>query len=287
MDQITGLLHNDLAVLLLPLLLGIRGLRKKFATSSSLPTISEVIITVAMFGFGIAIAYANLGLHPAAAQSVVDIAWVQGILYGVALMLMDLGVDATSTRTADAQRAIAATARLVLAGALSLALLGASRPATAETRPILDASRLSAGPRVVAQIYDFDDGRPRELGFVAGGAASYSLTGRWSADGSLERKFNVGDTVPVHWRESAGLDVLLPPSDDKKQWFLAFERAWYHYAGDASAHAAWAVRLQWSFGAQDAKGHDAGFAIVRGRYDVEDGRRDIGAGLQPQLIGGR
>jgi hypothetical protein len=44
--------------------------------------------------------------------------------------------------------------------------------------------------------------------------------------------------------------------------------------------------VQWSFGIA-GKDKDLGYAIARGRYDVDDGRRDYGLGAQPQLLGGK
>jgi hypothetical protein len=180
---------------------------------------------------------------------------------------------------------------LAIGFVLAAALFGAASAARAEAPPLLSLDRLSAGPRALAQVYIFDADKPREIGWIAGGAASYSLTSRWDANASVERKFNAGTNVPTHWRYSTGLDVLLPNSNSKQQWFLAVERAWYVAPGYKSP-GNWVVRLQWAFGAQDKEGRDYAFAIARGRYDVdlqEDAggpRKDFGFGIQPQLIGG-
>lgn len=170
------------------------------------------------------------------------------------------------------------------------ALMGLAGDALAEAPPALSLERVSFGPRAVAQLYDFDDGRPRETGFVLGAVGTYSLTSRWSANAAGERKLNSGATIPAHWRYSAGVHLLLPNSNERQQWFLGFERAWYVAAGETSP-GDWVVRLQWSFGAQDKAGRDYAFAIARARYDLptdaEAGRKDFGIGIQPQLIGGR
>ena len=172
------------------------------------------------------------------------------------------------------------------------ALLGAAKLARAEDRPLWDPSRFSAGPRAVVQLYDFDDGRARETGFVLGAAAAWNLTSRWDWNAAAERKLNAGETIPAHWRYSTGLHVLLPLSTDRQQFFLAAERAWYVNAGESSP-GNWVVRLQWSFGAQDHSGRDWAFAIARARYDLPEngdastGRKGFGFGIQPQLVGGK
>lgn len=287
--QITALLKNDLAGLLLPLLLGLRAVRKKFALSQNLPTIREGILVGAMFALGLGLAYANVALHPTEPVTVVDLAWVQGIIFGIALLLMDLGVDATSIQTAGAQQKLGtlsgAAGVLILCGSLA-GVLFAARPAAAEPPPALSIERLSAGPRVVAQLYDFDSNAPREFGWAAGAAASYSLTSRWDLKADAERKFNAGALVPPHWRLSAGATVKLPISSERQGWYLGVERAWYKVQDAPFDAGGWVVRLQWAWGGQDQTGRDYAFAIARGRYDVDRGRRDLGVGVQPQLLGG-
>lgn len=179
----------------------------------------------------------------------------------------------------------------VLVFGLVLTSLVLGPVAVVRAESLLDPARFSAGPRAVVQIYDFDDGRARETGFVLGGAAAWNLTSRWDLDGAVEKKLNAGETIPAHWRYSAGAHVLLPFSSDRQQWFLAAERAWYVNAGETST-SNWVVRLQWSFGAQDKSGRDWAFAVVRARYDLPEngdatsGRKDFGFGIQPQLVGG-
>ena len=182
--------------------------------------------------------------------------------------------------------------RTLLIGALlATAALGAARLARADDTPdLLSLKRLSAGPRVVLQMYDFDDGRPRETGLIFGGAGSYGLTSRWDINAAAERKVNAGLTIPAEWRYSTGVDVLLPMSNDRQQWFLGVERAWYVADGESSP-GNWVVRLQWSFGGQDKAGRDYAFVVARARYDLPEGevlgRKDFGVGIQPQLIGGK
>jgi hypothetical protein len=287
-DPISSLLTNDLGALLLPILLIVRALRKKFMLDPGKPTIPEIVITIMFFVAGFGLAYANVKLHPEQATALTQVAWVQGLLFGGALLFADMGFDATSVKTAEAVRARAAVGGLLIPLLLMGGLL-LPRKAAAEDRSWYDVSRLSAGPRVVAQVYDFDSGGPREFGFCAGGVASWNVTSLWDVNGSLERKFNPGIAVPPHWRGSIGLAVLLPFSGPEQQWFLGFERAWYRYSGPEAptwTAGTWVARVQWSFGIA-GKDKDLGYAIARGRYDVDDGRRDYGLGAQPQLLGGK
>lgn len=304
MNEATALLSQALAILPLPILLGIRALRKKFALDPKTNNLPELVLMGLMAACSMGLAYAQATLNAAAGvalSSVVDLWWVQGMLFFFGLVVADVGVDATSIKTASAERKIDAM-RIVpflIAGGLALSAVPA-----AAAPDMLSLERLAFGPKAVAQVYDFDSAQEqpdgtmlkRELGFIVGAGAGYNLTSRWDLNAALERKFNAGELVPPHWRGSAGAHVLLPNSSSRQQWFLGVERAWYRYSDEDASRpepaepgkwtdGEWVVRLQWSFGAQDAAGHDKGFAIVRARYDV--GRsRDVGVGVQPQLFGG-
>lgn len=287
-QQVAGLVHAALGSLVPVFLLGIRALRRKFALSEGLPTIHEGLIVLLMGAVGFALAYGDHSVtQTIPAATIIDVPWVQGLLIWIAFILGDVAADATSIKTEGAAQKL--RAMRVLPFILAAGLLGSPGVARAET-PMLSLDRFAAGPRAFAQVYDFDDGRPREFGFALGAAGSYNLTSRWNADGSIERKFNAGLNVPAQWRASGGLDVKLPGSTETSAYYLAFERAWYQLDKGWSP-GQWVVRVQWSFGAQDKSGHDYGFATVRGRYDVPDanatGRRDIGVGVTPQLIGGK
>lgn len=294
MNEATALLSQALSILPLPILLGIRALRKKFALDPNTNNVPELVLMGLMLACSMGLAYAQASLNASAGvalRSVVDLWWVQGMLFFFGLVVADVGVDATSIKTASAERRIEAMRLVPFLVAGALALSAASAIAAPE---MLSLKRLAFGPKAVAQVYDFDNAQEqadgtflkRELGFIVGAGAGYNLTSRWDLNAALERKFNAGELVPTHWRGSAGAHVLLPNSSERQQWFLGVERAWYRYSGsEETTPGEWVVRLQWSFGAQDARGHDKGFAIVRARYDV--GRaRDIGVGVQPQLFGG-
>ncbi len=60
-----------------------------------------------MFILSLGLSYAQNSVAPDAVMSVVDVWWVQGILFFGALFLADVGVDATSIKTAKAQSDIA------------------------------------------------------------------------------------------------------------------------------------------------------------------------------------
>ena len=96
--DLTTLLQGELSALLMPLLLVVRGIRKKFTTSEQLPTLHEAIIVVLMFAAGIGLAYANKAFAGPGA-GLVQLWIVQGFIFGAALFLTDLGMDATSVKT--------------------------------------------------------------------------------------------------------------------------------------------------------------------------------------------
>ena len=286
-NPVTALLQNDLGGFLVPLMLGVRALRKKFAISDRLPTLHEAILVVLMLVLGLGLAFANMRLQKDAAQILTQLWWVQGLLFWLGFIIMDIGFDVTSVRTSSAEAAIKRVGGWLIPIATGAMLFGAS-PAAAQERGLFDPGRFSAGPRAVAQVYDTADDGPRQFDLALGGAAAWNLTSLWDLNASAERTLLGGDAVPCNWRLSAGTHVRLPFSTDSQSWNLGFERAWYRYSvGDRQwDDGQWAVRLQWAFGARTASGRDWAFAIVRGRYDVEDARNDVGAGVQPQLVGG-
>lgn len=108
MNEAANLLQSGLSVLLVPILLGARALRKKFAIDPEKPTLPEAIIYALMGGLGLGLAYAQHSVNPLPAMTVVDLWWVQGLLFFGALIVADIGVDATSTKTAHAAEAIRA-----------------------------------------------------------------------------------------------------------------------------------------------------------------------------------
>ena len=108
MNEAAQLLQSGLNVLVVPLLLVARATRKKLATDPNKPTLHEGVIFALMLSFGLGLGYAQHNLNPMPAMSVTDIWWVQGFLFFGALVLADLGADATSTKTEKAAAAIEA-----------------------------------------------------------------------------------------------------------------------------------------------------------------------------------
>lgn len=129
-NDITSLLTGELSVLLLPLLLIVRAVRKKFALSSTLPTLSEWIISGLMFVAGLGIAFANYRLAGTPAEGLVSLWWIQGLLFGGGLLVMDMGLDATSTKTESAAATIRKLGAFLAPVALASLLLSA--PASAQ-----------------------------------------------------------------------------------------------------------------------------------------------------------
>jgi len=160
MNEAAQLLQTALGLLLVPVLLGVRALRKKFAEDPDKPTINEAIIYGIMLVLGMALAY---GQHTVvsgiAAVSVVDLWWVQGILFFMALAVSDIGVDATSTKTASSQAKIAAAANISGTGIMFalLAMVLFAQPASAQTArlnyPMLDWHRVNFGVSLGARAY--------------------------------------------------------------------------------------------------------------------------------------
>ncbi len=108
MNEAASLVQSGLSVLIVPLLLAVRALRKKFATDPNKPTINEGVIFGIMFVLGLGLAYAQHSVNPAPALSVTDLWWVQGFLFFAAFVLADLGADATSVKTEKAAAAVEA-----------------------------------------------------------------------------------------------------------------------------------------------------------------------------------
>lgn len=102
MNEAAQLLQTGLSVLLVPILLTSRALRKKFATDPSKPTLHEAWIYLSMALMSGGLSYAQHSVAPAPVASLTDLWWVQGLLFFAALILADLGVDATSIKTPSA-----------------------------------------------------------------------------------------------------------------------------------------------------------------------------------------
>jgi hypothetical protein len=106
-DPVSQLLHSALNGLFVAVLLLMRAIRKKFATDPDKPTINEGIIYGVALILSLALCYAQNSVSPPDITSVVDLWWVQGILFFGALFIADVGVDATSIKTQKAQEQIA------------------------------------------------------------------------------------------------------------------------------------------------------------------------------------
>ena len=107
MNEAAALLQQALGALVLPTLLGIRAVRKKFALDPDKPTIHEGIIILAMAVVGFGLSYASWMVNPLPPNDLLSLWFVQGFLYFIALLLGDMGMDATSIKSASAERKIA------------------------------------------------------------------------------------------------------------------------------------------------------------------------------------
>lgn len=159
MNEAAQLLQTAIGVLLVPILLGVRVLRKKFAEDPKKPTINEGIIYALMCVMSFAIAWGQNSVAHVQAASVVDLWWVQGLLMFLALAVADIGVDATSTKTAESQAKITAantTGTGLMIGVIAMLVFAV--PASAQTArlnyPVLDWHRVNFGVSAGARVVD-------------------------------------------------------------------------------------------------------------------------------------
>ena len=98
MNESAQLVQSSLSLLIVPLFLLGRGLRKKFHFDDTKPVLPEAVIYGGWAALSVGLAFAQNRVSPIVATGVVDLWWVQGLLFFGALVLADLGSDATSIK---------------------------------------------------------------------------------------------------------------------------------------------------------------------------------------------
>lgn len=116
MTDVSQLLSQALGVLFVPILLLSRWLRLKFAADPNKPTLPEWSIYAIMLALTMGLSYGQQSLQPfMQPETVAQIWWVQGLLFFIALLVTDLGADATSTKS------VSNAAKIDVANAMSTA----------------------------------------------------------------------------------------------------------------------------------------------------------------------
>jgi hypothetical protein len=99
MNDASALLSTALGALFIPILLFSRWIRLKFASDPDKPTLPEWSIYAIMLILTMGLSYGQWSVQPIPPESVSQLWWVQGILFFIALLVADLGADATSTKS--------------------------------------------------------------------------------------------------------------------------------------------------------------------------------------------
>jgi hypothetical protein len=99
MNDAQALLQTALGALFPAILLGSRLLRLTFAADPNKPTIPEWGIYLIMLVLTMGLSYGQWSVQPIPPESVVQLWWVQGILFFIALAAADKLADLTSTKT--------------------------------------------------------------------------------------------------------------------------------------------------------------------------------------------
>jgi hypothetical protein len=99
MNDAASLLETALGALFIPILLFSRWIRLKFASDPNKPTLPDWSIYLIMLVLTEGLSFGQYNVQPIAPESVTQVWWVQGLLFFIALLVADLGADATSTKS--------------------------------------------------------------------------------------------------------------------------------------------------------------------------------------------
>lgn len=88
-NEVTSLLSNQLALLLPAILLGLRALHRALEESETKPTIPWWAFGLALASLSLGLSYANATFNTEAPKALVELWWVQGVLFFLALAIGD------------------------------------------------------------------------------------------------------------------------------------------------------------------------------------------------------
>lgn len=288
MDQITPLLQNDLAALLMPIMLGVRALYTLFLIKDGLPTLPRVVIPVALLLLAEGLAYSNAGLQPDAAATLAGLWWVQGLLFWIGLLLSDAAAGLIYGKAQDASKSAAGGLKLLIAGALGVGLLFGPTAALADSTDVLrwDPKRLSGGVTVWGVVHGLQDGEPAQSSLDAGAYINWNLSRRLNVSAGADHDFTLD-----YQQYRAGATAQLH-GDRPQDRFHLFMGAYYvHYDGQGATafpdRDSWQAMIQgaWTL-AETRAGRKWLAAILSGRYDPVNDHTFGQLGLRVQAFGG-